>query len=110
MSYTISNMTTETVWDIEKGPVKTYNFFFAFTTREEYLEETAAWKAEYKELSKRIRQCKLERKPKNRKDGEQDYQVQYRLNTLKEQARMMLQMRKQAKKEAGRQSALKLAA
>jgi len=99
--YTIENLTTKTDWT-DDGPVKTYNFEFGFTSKEQYLEETAGWKAEYKELSKRIRQHKVWRKPKHRPSDMSACGNISTLESLQEQARIMCAMRVQAKAEAGR--------
>ena len=99
--YDIQNLTTTTDWT-DDGPVKIYHFEFGFTSKEQYLEETDGWKAEYKELSKRIRQHKMWRKPRHRPDGMSACQNISTLETLQTQARLMCQMRVQAKAEAGR--------
>jgi hypothetical protein len=98
--YTIKNMTTKTDWT-DSGPVTTYNFDFGFIGKEQYLEETAGWKAEYRELSQRIRLYKTYRKPSLCPDN--IGAVYSTLGTMQQQARQMCQMRVQAKAEAGRQ-------
>jgi hypothetical protein len=100
--YTIENLTTTTDWT-DDGPVKIYHFDFAFSSKEQYLEETAGWKAEYKELSKRIRQHKIWRKPKHRPSDTTACQNISTLDNLQTQARLMCQMRVQAKVAAGKQ-------
>ena len=100
--YHIINYTTSTEWT-DNGPVTHYEFEFGFRGKEQYLEQTAGWKAEYKELSKRIRQYKLWRKPRLRPDDVSGYKVYSTLETMQEQARMMCAMRVQAKREASRQ-------
>ena len=99
--YDIQNLSTTTDWT-DDGPVKIYHFEFGFTSKEQYLEETAGWKAEYKELSKRIRQHKMWRKPKNLPDDITSQKVHSTLENMQEQARIMCAMRVQAKAEAGR--------
>ena len=99
--YTIEDMTNTIEWT-DKGGIRHYHFTFGFTTKEQYLEETDGWKAEYKELSKRIRQHKVYRKPSKRPDDLDGYQNLRTLWTLQEQARLMNAMRVQAKAEAGR--------
>lgn len=96
--YNITEMFKKTEWT-EKGPVTIYTFEFDFKNKEEYLEQTAGWKAEYKELSKRIRQYKLWRKPSL---CPPDVSV-WKLFGFQEQARQMCQMRVQAKQQAYRQ-------
>ncbi len=103
MSYIIKNMYTETTWT-DNGPVYSYDFEFAFSTKEEYLEETKVWKREYKELSASIRECKRNRKQDRRQElGLSLWEVQMKLDSLKHDARIMNAMRVQAKAEAGRQ-------
>ena len=105
MSYHIIEMFKKTEWnDDGTRAVTIYTPEFAFRTREDYLAETASWKAEYKELSKRIRKYKMWRKPRHRPSDIEGYQVYNTLETMQEQARMMLQIRRAAKAEAGRQS------
>jgi len=99
--YTIGNMTTTHEWT-DTGSVTHYHFTFGFKTKEEYLEETAGWKAEYDELSKRIRQHKVYRKPSKRPAEMDGWQNLRTLTALQEQARIMCAMRVQAKVEAGR--------
>ena len=98
--YHVINMFTKTDWT-ENGPVTHYEFEFGFRGKEQYLDQTAGWKAEYKELSRRIRQYKLWRKPSMRPGDV--YDVYGPLETMQAQARMMCAMRVQAKAEACRQ-------
>ena len=100
--YHIINYTTTTDWT-ENGPVTQHNFEFGFQGKEQYLEQTAGWKAEYKELSARIRQYKQWRKPRLRPADVSGYKVYSTLETMQEQARQMCAMRVQAKAEACRQ-------
>ena len=100
--YTIEDMNKTYDWDDEKGQTTNYHFTFGFKTKEQYLEETDGWKAEYKELSKRIRQHKVYRKPSKRPADMADWQNLNTLHSLQEQARLMNAMRVQAKAEAGR--------
>jgi len=99
--YTITNMTKTNEWT-DDGSITHYHFEFGFDGKEEYLAQTEGWKAEYKELSKRIRQHKLYRKPSKRPNELSDWQNLCTLSTLQEQARMMNAMRVQAKVKAGR--------
>ena len=100
--YTIENMTTTHEWT-DNGSITHYHFEFGFNGKEEYLTQTAGWKAEYKELSKRIRKYKLYRKPSKRPADMDSYQVHSTLSTMQEQARLMSAMRVQAKVAAGKQ-------
>ncbi len=99
--YTIENMSTTNEWT-DNGSITHYHFIFGFKTKEQYLDETDDWKAEYKELSARIRKYKLYRKPKNRPEGMEGWKVFSTLGTMQERARLMNAMRVQAKVEAGR--------
>jgi hypothetical protein len=99
--YAIENMTTTHEWT-DNGSITHYHFTFGFTTKEGYLEQTEGWKADYKELSKRIRKYKAYRKPRNRPEGMEGWKVYSTLGTMQEQARIMGAMRVQAKVEAGR--------
>lgn len=102
MSYIINNMYTETLWT-DNGPVDQYTFEFNFSSKEEYLEETRIWKREYAALSKSIRECKRNRKQQRRHElGLSEWEVQFKLKSLKHDARIMNAMRVQAKAEAGR--------
>ena len=101
--FKIINMTKETPWTHE-GPQHTqYHFEFDFDGKEDYLEQKAGWRAEYKELSNRIRKYKLYRKPRFRPDELLDWQVEDTLAGMQSQARMMNQMIVQAKAESWRQ-------
>lgn len=99
--YTIENMTTTHEWT-DNGSITHYHFEFGFDGKEEYLTQTEGWKAEYKELSKRIRLYKSYRKPKNCPEDMAGWKVLSTLSTMQEQARLMNDMRVQAKAEAGR--------
>ena len=74
---------------------------FTFTNREEYLAQVAAWKEEYKELSKQIRAVKLEIKKEHREKG--FTYLWYDLNNLKNDARNAIDARHQSKIDAARQ-------
>lgn len=100
--YTITNMTTTNEWT-DNGSITHYNFEFGFDGKEEYLAQTEGWKAEYKELSKRIRLYKTYRKPKNRPADMESWKVHSKLDSMRDQARMMNAMRVQAKLAAGKQ-------
>ena len=100
--YTIENMTTTHEWT-DNGSITHYKFEFGFDGKEEYLTQTEGWKAEYKELSKRIRKYKLYRKPSKRPEDMDSYKVHSTLSTMQEQARLMNAMRVQAKVQAGKQ-------
>ena len=100
--YTIKNMFTKTDWT-DEGPKHTYTFEFDFNGKEDYLKQTAGWKAAYKELTRTIRKYKGWRKPSNRPDNVPEYHNQHSLLSLKTEAREMCQMRVQAKAHAGRQ-------
>ena len=74
---------------------------FTFTNREEYLAQVAAWKEEYKELSKQIRAVKLEIKKESREMG-YTY-LWYDLRSAKDIARSMINERHASKVQAARQ-------
>ena len=117
-----NNITDKKTHYGEDGRVTTtYTFEFEFKTKKEYLEFRKGWKEHYLELSKRIRVAKLDIKNKMREqakdhatDDPSDYwyynvwkEEGHKLS-LKEQARMMMQLVEAAKKEAGRQQRLEL--
>lgn len=100
---------------------------FDFKTREEYLKWRAEWKAEYKELSRKIRQLKCARKEyiwkyRSRDDNiskrrtkighnpNYDSSASWRAILQGYQATKMLELLKEAKIEAGKQRAARLAA
>ena len=99
--YTIENMSTTNEWT-DNGSITHYHFEFGFDGKEEYLAQTEGWKTEYKELSKRIRQHKLYRKPSKRPADMDGWKNLCTLHSLQEKARLMNAMRVQAKAEAGR--------
>ena len=101
--FKIINMTKTTPWTHEGPQLTQYHFEFNFNGKEDYLEQKEGWRAEYKELSNRIRQYKLYRKPRLRPDDLSGYKVYGTLETMQEQARMMNQMIVQAKAESWRQ-------
>lgn len=76
------------------------SFTFTFTSRASYLDYRAAWKAEYKQLSKDIRTAKLEFKNAQR---EGRYVSHWALRGMQERATMMLAERAASKIEAQRQ-------
>lgn len=98
----ICEMTSKTNWT-DNGPKIEYAFIFDFKTKKDYLEQRAGWRAEYKELSKRIRQHKLWRKPSKRPEDVPGWKNMSTLRNLQEQARMMMQMRMQSKAVAREQ-------
>lgn len=98
----IANMTKKTNWT-DNGPKTEYVFEFEFEGKEEYLTQRDGWRKEYKELSKRIRQHKLWRKPDLLPGDMTSWKNMCTLMTLQEQARMMMQMRMQAKEAAREQ-------
>jgi len=101
----IYEMTKTTDWT-DDGPKTKYHFIFDFEGKEQYLEQRDGWRKEYKELSKRIRQHKLWRKPSLRPEewnNSYGWKNLSMLMNLQEQARMMMQMRTQSKEEANRQ-------
>ena len=100
--YHITEMTKTVHWH-DNGSFVEYHPLFGFHGKEQYLEQTAGWKAEYKELSKRIRQYKLWRKLRHRPSDITGYQVYNTLETMQQQARMMCQIRVAAKQESYRQ-------
>ena len=101
--FKIINMTKTTPWTHEGPQLTQYHFEFNFNGKEDYLKQKAGWRAEYKELSQRIRQYKLHRKPRFRPTELEDWKVENILATMQEQARMMNQMIVQAKAESWRQ-------
>lgn len=75
---------------------------FTFTNKEEYLAYRSAWKAEYKELSKTIRELKV--KIRNiQRNREYAGKMQYALIKERKAARIMLDDLKLCKMEAQRQ-------
>ena len=99
---------------------------FTFKTRVEYLKWRAEWKAEYKELSKEIRRIKNARKEykwtyrakgddtsqKRTKAGanpDYDSSASWKVWPQKWKATRALETLKEAKAEAGRQRAARLA-
>lgn len=75
-------------------------FTFTFTSRDGYLDYRAAWKAEYKQLSKDIRKAKLDHKAAQR---EGRYVSHWTLRDMQERAFRMLAERAASKVEAQRQ-------
>ena len=100
---------------------------FNFKTREEYLKWRVEWKAEYKELSREIRQLKCARKeyiwkyrPKDDNASKRRTKVgpnpnyntsaSWKAASKSYRATVMLETLKEAKIEAGKQRAARLAA
>jgi hypothetical protein len=100
--FKIINMTKQTHWT-DNGSWIEYHFSFNFNGKEDYLEQKAGWRAEYKELSSRIRKYKLYRKPRFRPSDLAAQAVEDTLSGMQSQARMMNQMIVQAKAESWRQ-------
>lgn len=75
---------------------------FYFENKEQYLAEVAQWKSAYKELSKNIRALKVEYK-KAQREGISVYPVLGQLNTARELANTLLELRAGSKVEAQRQ-------
>jgi len=75
-----------------------------FNTREEYLVWATEWKAEYKELSTKIREAKHAYKAAQRSDIYNDIQsTRVALGRLKYEANQMIELRGRSKFEAQRQ-------
>ena len=72
----------------------------SFTTKAEYLVWRATWRAAYKELTKEIREAKVDRKSK---DATIRSMAQYQCFSLRKAATFMLEHRKNSKVEAQRQ-------
>lgn len=102
-------------------------YTFNFDSKEEYLEQRAEWKTEYKALSKEIRELKRARKqfkwdyrpkdndtlPRKTKAGRNpDYNpsASWQAVSKKYTAREMLEVLKEAKEEAGRRRRARLEA
>lgn len=85
--------------------VTLYHFTFHFKSKEDYLAFRQEWKAEYKELSKRIRKAKHALKEECRRQARTQgsevcydvYKEEGHLLTLQENARMMMACIEQAK-------------
>ena len=75
---------------------------FTFTNKEEYLAYRSAWKDEYKELSRTIRELKADIRDIQR-DGKNAGTYQYARNRDRKAARTMLDDLKFSKMEAQRQ-------
>ena len=72
-----------------------------FTNKNEYLIWRTAWKAEYAELTKNIREYKLERRINP--DPTMKAHAQYQCFALRAEATKALELRKRSKEEAQRQ-------
>lgn len=100
-------------------------YTFNFDSKEEYLEQRAEWKAEYKALSKEIRELKrarkqfkwdyrpkgndtLPRKTKAGKNPNYNPSAHWMAASRKYAARQMLEVLSEAKEEAGRQRQARL--
>jgi len=70
---------------------------FSFTDRQTYLDFVANWKAEYKDLSEKIRITKQEVKDANRKNDPQLYKLQWNVRKMKDTATQMIEDRHAAK-------------
>lgn len=79
-----------------------YTFEFMWETKEEYLDFVAAWKAQYKELSRRLKDAKKDVKDAMRRNN--SWREQGHVMSLKGQAHMLLQMREQGKKVSREQA------
>ena len=100
------DMKTRIEWDGTKYVTK-YEFTFFFKTKEEYLKQRQGWRKEYKELSRRLHNIKLEVKNLQRtNNGAETYKRQRTLSILKEKARMMMECKMQSKMESIRQKEL----
>lgn len=77
---------------------------FPFSDRATYLAWRRAWKAQYKDLSGRIRETKLELKNRMR-SGNGPWIIQPALARLQIEARAMMQEIEEAKQQAARQYA-----
>jgi hypothetical protein len=100
------DMKTRIEWDGTKYVTK-YEFTFFFKTKEEYLKQRQGWRKEYKELSRRLHNIKLEVKNLQR-EGKwtETWKRQGTLAVLKEKARMMMECKMQSKMESIRQKEL----
>jgi hypothetical protein len=100
------DMKTRIEWDGTKYVTK-YEFTFFFKTKEEYLKQRQGWRKEYKELSRRLHNIKLEVKNLQREGKWTEvWKRQRTLAVLKEKARMMMECKMQSKMESIRQKEL----
>ncbi len=100
------DMKTHVEWDGTKYVTK-YEFIFFFKTKEEYLKQREGWRKEYKELSRRLHDIKLEVKDLQRTGkGVELSKRQGTLSVLKEKARMMMECKMQSKMESIKQKEL----
>lgn len=81
-----------------------WKFHFLFETKEEYLAFVAEWKVQYKELSARCKKAKQDVKDEMRADPNRAWKAQGHLMSLKGQAWMMLELRRQGKVAAAEQA------
>lgn len=111
--------------NLKENEMKIVTFGMKFKTREEYLEWRKEWKADYKDISQKIRQLKKSRKkfiwkyrPKEltmvkrrRKVGpnpDYDYSAAWKVQETKYEARGLLDLLKKAKVKAEQQRAERL--
>jgi len=93
--YHISKKEGGWLWNKKGVRLYTYTFEFLWETREEYLSFVQEWKADWKQLSARLKAAKLKVKEAMR-SGE-GYRDQEHVKSLKEYAWMLLEMRRQGK-------------
>ena len=100
------DMKTRIEWDGTKY-VTHYDFTFFFKTKEEYLKQRQGWRKEYKVLSRRLHDIKLEVKNLQRAGKWTElWKRQGTLAVLKEKARMMMECKMQSKMESIKQKEL----
>ena len=100
--YTIEDKDYTYLYNKKGVHIVEYTFEFLWETKEEYLAFRDEWKAQYKELSARLKKAKHAVKDAMRQGG--GWREQGHVMSLKSQAHMLLQMREQGKRVSREQA------
>lgn len=100
--YTLTEKNHTGLYNNKGVQLITYTFEFMWENREEYLDFVAAWKVQYKELSRRLKDAKKDVKDAMRRNN--CWREQGHVMSLKGQAHMLLQMREQGKRVSREQA------
>ncbi len=100
--YNVTERRPTYLWNKKGVQIIEWTFEFLFENKEEYLDFIRVWKDQYKELSKRCKKAKLDLR-NGMREGNVKWHAHEHVASLKQQATMMLELRRQGKVAAAEQ-------
>ncbi len=100
--YNVTERRPTYLWNKKGVMIIDWTFEYLFETKEEYLAFVAEWKDQYRELSKRCKKAKMDLR-NGMREGNVKWHAHEHVASLKQQATMMLELRRQGKLAAAEQ-------